>query len=264
MALIDGRDGNQIHFEEFRFAFPWEERRPVVLVHGLGCRWNIWIKQIPFLASTRRVVAVDCRGSGLSRPTRQMWSMSDMAADIRSVVRHLDLAKPDIVGLSMGGAVAMHYAIDYPDELTRLVTIGAPAGPIDEVRETRARDFEFIMQNPINVIARKRMDRAFTGSPDPRLKEWVIEMISAMRIDDYRSQANAGTTMNLHERLDGIQVPHEVINGEAETVVIPAVARFIHARSRHSRLHLIPNARHFWSLEEPQACNALLEKLLDG
>jgi pimeloyl-ACP methyl ester carboxylesterase len=158
----------------------------------------------------------------------------------------------------------MHYAIDYPDELTRLVTIGAPAGPIDEVRETRARDFEFIMQNPVDVIARKRMERAFTGSPDPRLKEWVIEMISAMRIDDYRSQANAGTTMNLHERLDGIQVPHEVINGEAETVVMPAVARFIHARSRHSRLHLIPNARHFWSLEEPQTCNALLEKLLDG
>ena len=264
MALIDGRDGNRIHFEEFRFAMPWEERRPLVLVHGLGCTWRIWTKQIPFLAGTRRVVAVDCRGSGLSRPARQMWSMSDMAADIRSVVRHLDLGQPDIVGLSMGGAVAMHYAIDYPDELARLVTIGAPVGPIDEVRETRAQDFEFIMRNPIETIARKRMDRAFAGSPDPRLKEWVIEMISAMRIDDYRSQASAGTTMNLHERLDGIQVPHEVINGEAETVVIPAVARFIHARSRRSRLHLIPNARHFWSLEEPERCNALIEELLAG
>ena len=198
MALIDGRDGNQIHFEEFRFAMPWEERRPVVLVHGLGCNWRIWNKQIPFLASTRRVIALDCRGSGLSRPAHQMWSMSDMAADIHLVVRHLGLGRPDIVGLSMGGAVAMHYAIDYPDELTRLVTIGAPAGPIEEVREMRAQDLEFIMRNPIETIARKRMDRAFTGSPDPRLKEWVIEMISAMQIDDYRSQASAGATMKLH------------------------------------------------------------------
>lgn len=262
MALIDGRDGNQIHFEEFRFAMPWEERRPVVLVHGLGCTWRIWIKQIPFLASTRRVVAVDCRGSGLSRPARQMWSMLDMAADIHSVVRHLGLDRPDIVGLSMGGAVAMHYAIDYPDELTRLVTIGAPAGPIDEVRETRARDFEFIMNNPVETIARKRMDRAFAGSANPKFKEWVIEMISAMRIDDYRSQASAGITMNLHERLGGIRVPHEVINGEADATVIPAVARFIHARSRYSRLHLIPNGRHFWSLEESDSFNALLEDVL--
>ena len=264
MGLISGRDGNQIHYQEFRFAFPWEERRPVVLVHGLGCNWTIWLKQIPFLAATRRVVAVDCRGSGLSRPARQLWSMWDMAADVHAVVRHLALDKPDLVGLSMGGAVAMHYAIEYPEALTRLVTLGAPAGPIEAVRDMRARDFEFIMANPIEVIARKRMERAFSGSPDARIKEWVIAMISAMDIDDYRSQANAGTTMTLHERLEGIRAPHEIINGEAESVVVRAVAQYIPARSRQSRLHLIPGARHFWSLEEPEACNALLAQLLEA
>ena len=54
-------------------------------------------------------------------------------------------------------------------------------------------------------------------------------MIASMRIDSYRSQAAAGATMTLFERLHLISVPHEVISGEAETVVIPAVAHFIHA-----------------------------------
>jgi 3-oxoadipate enol-lactonase len=189
--------------------------------------------------------------------------MTDMGADIHAVIQHLGLEKPDIVGLSMDGAVAMHHAIDFPGDLARLVTIGAPVGPIEAVRATRAQDYEFIMSNPIGVIARNRMERAFTGSRDSRFKEWVIAMIASMQIDSYRSQAAAGASMNLFERLHLISAPHEIINGEAETVVIPAVAHFIHAHSPHSRLHVIPDASHFWSLEEANAFNTLLAGLLD-
>ena len=262
MPAIQGRDGNLIHYRDFSFALPWQAQRPVILVHGLGCTWEVWLRQIPALANSRRVIAIECRGSGASRPAQQGWTMWDMGDDIATLVESLGLDRPDVVGLSMGGAVAMHFAIAHPVLLNRLITIGAPVGAIEAVRATRGADFDFIQSNPIEVIARKRMERAFTGSPDPRHRDWMIDMISSMNIDDYRSQARAGVIMDLYDRLDQIQAPHEVINGEAETVVIPTVARYIVEHNPRARLHLIPGGRHFWNLEEPEACNALLLKLL--
>ena len=50
MASVSRPDGTMLHYEDFNFAFPWEERgAPVVLVHGLGCNWTLWVKQLAWL-----------------------------------------------------------------------------------------------------------------------------------------------------------------------------------------------------------------------
>jgi pimeloyl-ACP methyl ester carboxylesterase len=104
MAFVTRPDGTILHYEDFDFAFPWEKRgAPVVLVHGLGCNWTLWVKQLAWLVAYRRVIAVDARGSGQSRPAAQGWSIRDMAADLHAVVEDAQLVDPVLVGLSMEG-----------------------------------------------------------------------------------------------------------------------------------------------------------------
>jgi pimeloyl-ACP methyl ester carboxylesterase len=62
---------------------------PVVLIHGLGCDWRHWSRQIGWLAHCRRVIVPDVRGgAGQTRWARPGRSRADMAADIHAVTGH--------------------------------------------------------------------------------------------------------------------------------------------------------------------------------
>jgi pimeloyl-ACP methyl ester carboxylesterase len=152
MAYLSRPDGTVLHYEDFNFAFPWEERgSPVVLMHGLGCNWTLWIKQLAWLVPSRRVIAVDARGSGQSRPAAQGWSTRDMAADLRAVVEDARLVKPVLVGLSMGGTIVLQYALDYPDALSHLVFPKSTSNSKSSSRKCSSSTRSLLLKRPAAV-----------------------------------------------------------------------------------------------------------------
>ena len=106
-GFAEAPGGALVHFIDLDLhaeALHTEVDDPVVLIHGLGCSWHHWSRQIGWIAHSRRVVAVDVRGGGgKTRWTRPGWTTADMAADIHAVVTELGLRHPAIVGCSMGG-----------------------------------------------------------------------------------------------------------------------------------------------------------------
>ena len=67
-----------------------------------------------------------------------------MAADVYAVVTELGLRRPAIVGCSMGGTIALQYALDYPGDLSRLVVLASFAGLPAEMAQTRDAQLAFI------------------------------------------------------------------------------------------------------------------------
>lgn len=97
---------------------------PVVLVHGLaGASLTEWYQVAPKLAVDRRVIMIDHRGHGLSAPGDRRFEVGDDADDIAAVLDDLGVAKVDVVGYSMGGAIAQSLVRRHPGRVRRLVLI---------------------------------------------------------------------------------------------------------------------------------------------
>jgi pimeloyl-ACP methyl ester carboxylesterase len=102
----------------------------VVFVHGFACGIRSWDFQIPALARTYRTVAYDVRGHGTSEaPTEAAaYSQPTSVEDLRGLLAHLVVARAAIVGLSMGGNIALNFALSDPQHVSALVVADTGAG----------------------------------------------------------------------------------------------------------------------------------------
>jgi pimeloyl-ACP methyl ester carboxylesterase len=80
---------------------------------------------LPALAERHQVIAVDLQGHGRTADVDRPLDMRLMADDIAALIDHLGLDKPDVVGYSLGGGVALHTAARYPAKVGRLVAVSA-------------------------------------------------------------------------------------------------------------------------------------------
>lgn len=102
----------------------WSEQGPpIVLVHGLASSARTWDLLAPLLAPRFRVIAVDQRGHGESAKPDEGYDLATAVADLRGIVTFLELERPMLVGQSWGGNVVLQYAVDHPNEVSRLVLL---------------------------------------------------------------------------------------------------------------------------------------------
>lgn len=109
------------------------EGHPIVLLHGSGpgaTGWSNFYANIPLLARTNRVIAVDMPGWGLS-DTQNDAGGRDHPANLVALLDSLGIEKAALVGNSMGGMTSVMTAIRYPDRVSHLVTMGSPAPGFD-------------------------------------------------------------------------------------------------------------------------------------
>jgi len=99
----------------------------VVLVHSFGGSSAHWQAQLEHLRQSRRAIAFDLRGHGLSDPPSDSnYYVQSLAKDISAVVDSLDLDKFILVGHSMGGSAAIEYAMRNPEHVVGLLLVGTP------------------------------------------------------------------------------------------------------------------------------------------
>ena len=132
---------------------------PVVLVHGFTGSLDLWTNTGVFdaLSEKYRVVALDCRGHGLSDKPHDPSEYGDqMARDIRNLMDHLDIQQAHLIGYSMGSRLTGLFLVTWPDRLIT-ATLGAspPRRNWDKSQEERAKRF-----------AANVRQRATTADPD--------------------------------------------------------------------------------------------------
>jgi 3-oxoadipate enol-lactonase len=106
---------------------------PLLLIHGLGCSGADWAFQVALLERRFRVIVPDLPGSGHSLPPRGEYAIAGFAAALWKLMDHLQIARPNIVGFSLGGAVALEMAARRPACVPRIGLINALASyrPVD-------------------------------------------------------------------------------------------------------------------------------------
>jgi pimeloyl-ACP methyl ester carboxylesterase len=99
--------------------------RPVVLLHGGLGAIEMFGPNLQTLANGRQVIAVDLQGHGRTADIDRPLDVRFMADDIAALIDYLDLTRPDVVGYSLGGGVALQTAIRHPNAVGKIVVASA-------------------------------------------------------------------------------------------------------------------------------------------
>ena len=113
---------------------------PVVLLHGafmaISGDWKDFVSE---LSKTRKVIAIEMQGHGRTADINRDITFENLADDVAGLLDHLKIPSADVVGYSLGGGVAMQFAIRHPEKVRKVVSISAPIRRDGWVKE--ANDF---------------------------------------------------------------------------------------------------------------------------
>jgi pimeloyl-ACP methyl ester carboxylesterase len=112
--------------------------RPLILLHGGLGSGEMFGPVLGQLATAHEVITVDLQGHGRTADIDRPITLAHMAADIAALIDHLALDRPDVVGYSLGGGVAMQTAADYPAKVRKLVMASVYLTPDAVYPELRA------------------------------------------------------------------------------------------------------------------------------
>jgi pimeloyl-ACP methyl ester carboxylesterase len=94
---------------------------PVVLLHGFPFNRTLWREQVEALGGSYRVVAPDLRGHGETTATTEPATMEEMARDVAALLDEMQIGRPVLGGLSMGGYVALAFCRLFPRRVRALM-----------------------------------------------------------------------------------------------------------------------------------------------
>jgi pimeloyl-ACP methyl ester carboxylesterase len=159
--------------------------RPLILLHGGLGAIEMFGPNLPALAKGRQVIAVDLQGHGRTADIDRPLSPELMAEDIAALIGHLGLERPDVMGYSLGGFVAINLAGRHPDLVGRLVVVSAP------IRRDGFYPEILAMQEQVNAAAADGMKETpmyqLYASVAPRPEDWprLLDKIGAMLKQPY-------------------------------------------------------------------------------
>lgn len=251
------------------------EGSPVVLIHGFMDSLQTWRRNVQALAATHRVYAIDVLGFGSSDRVRApIYTLKQQARFLREFFAAQNIENADVIGHSMGGALALQFAYDFPDLVHKLVLI-APATYL----------YAVFPRHGLRPIPR-RVSRGILGL----YEKWQGERANPVRLaygDPARIPQDAIQIRNQMRRVRGTHdalismskskresdVPHQLNHVDVPTLIVwgkrDRVVPFWHAHRHHrelpnARLEWIETAGHLPHEEEPDSVNELLIEFLDN
>lgn len=117
----------KINSETIAYADEGDGNKTLLFVHGLSSNLDSWKKNIAGLKSDFRAIAIDLPGYGKSSRGKTDYSLAEYAGILNDLAKKMDLKNVTLVGHSMGGQIAMHSVLKYPETYKKLILI-APAG----------------------------------------------------------------------------------------------------------------------------------------
>jgi pimeloyl-ACP methyl ester carboxylesterase len=236
---------------------------PLVLLHGIGSGAASWVQQFEALGATRRVLAWDAPGYGVSTPVAPASPKAEEYVEVlRGWLDALGIQRCVLVGHSLGAIIAGSFAAANPQRTAGLLLL-SPAGGYGaataEVRETK-RDQRLAMLAELGPagLAEKRSANMLSAHADETAREWVRWNMARIVPQGYAQAthllANADLAADL-ARFNGLV---NVAVGAEDTITPPSACERL-AHAARTRLQIVPRAGHAGYIEAADAYIAIID-----
>lgn len=236
---------------------------PVLFIHSLGTNNYLFRDQIAALKEDWRCIAPDCRGHGASS-YNGTFSVEDVAADHQAVLDHLGIATCHVVGLSMGGSIALNVNQRWPETVRSLVL----ADSFARIRPG-AEDRIYATQEAVAYLSMREFgsqyagDRLMSTTEIDKLDELADE-ISKCPPKAYVDTVRAIFTYDASGDLAHVTSPTLILIGDQDDATPMAESEFIRDGIAGSEIRVIPDAGHLSTIDNPDAFTAELKAFLDA
>ncbi|HNB53748.1 MAG TPA: 3-oxoadipate enol-lactonase [Anaerolineales bacterium] len=239
---------------------------PLVLIHSLGTDLRIWDDLIPHLDPAPRVLRFDLRGHGLSADPADELPLSVFSSDVVALLDHFGIAQATILGLSIGGLIALDFALRYPARVNALL-LSDTAAKIGtaELWQTRMDTLRTHgMAHLVDAILPRWFAPDFaTRHPAPY--EGAHTLFVRNSVLGYTAACAALRDGDLRADVSQITVPALILCGSEDAATPPSVVQTLADALPNARFALIPDAGHTPPIEQPmrmaEAINDFLSKI---
>jgi pimeloyl-ACP methyl ester carboxylesterase len=270
------RDQHRIYVRDHPGAGP-----AIILMHGFPDNVHLYDRLVPYLSPPRRVVLFDFLGWGSSdKPSGYPFTTANQVGDLDAVISHLGFEQVLLVAHDASGPPAIDWALDHPERLAGLVLLNTYYCEMPTLRPPEAI---WLFSTPVVRSVARPVSRMFGNWIFRRMYWWQVGRF--IRDPDVRCEfvpllyQQFQATPSAHEaffrlnedllpmvrshtekipRLREFKRPVRIIFGDADYTLNSGVARTFHEYFPESELFLIPGARHFVQLDEPEQVGRLI------
>jgi pimeloyl-ACP methyl ester carboxylesterase len=238
-----------------------KKKRGLVFIHGSGGNHSAWSHQYARLHKKYNIVAINLPGHGRSGGNGEK-DVRRYCVWVKKLLDVLDLNGAVLVGHSLGAAVALQFAINYPQEIAGIVLVGGgmkmPVNPFF---------LEFLKTNP-PVVPAEVIDLickySLAKENRPKFFTPLQKSISQSKVNVLYGDLLACNNLDLTQELGEIRVPALVICGAEDKMTPPDCSRQLAASISGATLEIIEGAGHMVMMERPAEFNISLEKFAES
>lgn len=238
-------------------------KTPIVFLHGVGSDKSVWNEQIDFFSNSRRAIAFDYAGYGESDLPKKRLTREEIAAFVLKAMDALEIEIVDVVGLSMGGVIALEMFRQTKKRIHSLVLANTFAKHPNGV-EMAERSQKFIENNTMRDFAEQRVKFLLAPQTIQAIRSEVVETMSRIVKSTYDWASPAVWTADYTDLLPEINIPTLVIGSELDVPTPPELSKELAEKIPKAKLAIIKNAGHLSNLDQPQIFNSLIEKFIEG
>jgi pimeloyl-ACP methyl ester carboxylesterase len=245
---------------------------PLVLVNGWSASGLIWgSRWLTALERHHDVVRVDNRGTGWSPASAAEFTLDDLCADVLDVCDALELQRPALLGMSMGGMIAQRLAVMDPQRWAALVLV-ATGPPIPALVPAPEGVLGSMMGRPKGLSAKQMLSQMWGGIAAPGFAERdpgaVDELVSSAlaaptRLAVIAQQWGAIKGFRNPEMLDEIVAPTLIIHGINDPLLVVENGRRLASSIRAATLVERPDVGHLVPYEDPESAELITRFLAD-
>ena len=239
----------------------------LLFIHGWCINQTYWDAQVAFFSPRYQVISVDLPGFGLSdKALGSDWRFENYTADIKALVDQLGLKKIVLIGHSMSGDLILDYAKKYPGDLVGIVGIDnlhQPAATLSEAQKLEVEAFFELMYSSYDSIVNNMMaGELFQPATDSSIRKRVLTDILQTKpeIAVKVLKENSFFTQQQQAAMQALQFPLFLLNSDVYPVNADSLNKYC---KLGFAIETLKGSGHYPMLEQPDAFNQALQKLLD-
>jgi pimeloyl-ACP methyl ester carboxylesterase len=231
-----------------------KKKQSLIFIHGSGGDHSLWSLQYAKLHKHYNIVAIDLPGHGRSKGSGES-DVGNYCFWIKRLLDILHLKNSILVGHSLGAAITLQFALNYPQEIKGIVPVGGgmkmPVNP---------SLLEFLKTNPaeaIDLICKFSLAK----ENRPQFFDQLKKSLSQANINVLYDDLSACDKLDLTSKISKITAPVLVICGIEDKMTPPDFSRQITENISGAKLCLIEGAGHMVMMERPKEFNEALNKV---
>ncbi len=237
---------------------------PLVLLHCLGMSWRFWDVLEP-LTDRFELIAYSFPGHHDTPLPGHQYGVPELSRQLHEVLLREGLPQVHLMGISLGGSVAMHFAGTHPGMVEKLVLADCTPRYDDESRANWPKRAEAARRNGVASLVPMLLQIWFSprslADDGPNVR-FVRETLAACSGEGYALACEALATVDAREEAKRIGAPTLILYGSEERQSFKDAAAWMHESIRGSRVEVVPMAGHASVRERPEHVVGVLRDFL--